>query len=103
MSDRRYPLRENRTTEHPGLRDAPPRRRTTAEVAVDREKNEDAIATKARRLNEKKRAAAQVEEQVRISQREDADKAVRRIVNSQPKMSYKRPPTGSQEMARKVC
>lgn len=70
---------------------------------MDREKNEDAIATKARRLNEKKRAAAQVEEQVRISQREDADKAVRRIVNSQPKMSYKRPPTGSQEMARKVC
>ena len=70
---------------------------------MDQKKNEDVIATKARRLNEKKRATAQVEEQVRISQCEDVDKVVRRIVNSQPKISYKHPPTRGQEMARKVC
>ena len=66
------PVRNNRSTNHPGLVDLPRPRKTTTEVAAKKQTKMDAAATKAKAREAKVAQVARVEREIRLAQQEGA-------------------------------
>ena len=63
-------LRQNRTTNNPGLVDLPNRRRPSSEVAAEKTNKKEAAAAKASKKRDQEARVAALEKELKVAQRE---------------------------------